>query len=195
MEQERAFTLIYNLLFQNKYFTEIMINIMSSDFNNITSTLDATDLQLLATLQADASISNIALADKLRLSAATCLRRTKRLLQEGWIEKQVAILSSDKLGQFLGHSVTALIEVSLDKQGEELLQAFETRAVQETAVQQCWRVSPGPDFMLVVQVPDMPAYLAFTQRLLTQDANVRNVKAFFSVKRAKFGTQITLPTP
>ena len=87
---------------------------MSSDFNNITSTLDATDLQLLATLQADASISNIALADKLRLSAATCLRRTKRLLQEGWIEKHVAILSSDKLGQLMGHSVTALIEVSLD---------------------------------------------------------------------------------
>ena len=171
-----------------------MINNMSSDLNNITSTLDATDLQLLAALQADASISNIALADKLHLSAATCLRRTKRLLQEGWIEKQVAILSSDKLGQLMGYSVTALIEVSLDKQGEELMQAFETRAVQETAVQQCWRVSPGPDFMLVVQVPDMPAYLAFTQRLLTQDANVRNVKAFFSVKRAKFGTQITLPS-
>jgi DNA-binding Lrp family transcriptional regulator len=75
-----------------------------------------------------------------------------------------------------------------------LLQAFENRAVQEAAVQQCWRVSPGPDFLLVVQVTDMPAYLAFTQRLLTQDANVRNVKAFFSVKRAKFGTQITLPT-
>ena len=72
---------------------------MRSDFNNISSALDATDLQLLANLQADASISNIALADKLRISAATCLRRTKRLLQEGWIEKQVAILSSDKLGQ------------------------------------------------------------------------------------------------
>ena len=157
--------------------------------------LDTTDLQLLAILQADASISNIALADKLRISAPTCLRRTKRLQQEGWIEKQVAILSSDKLGRLLGHSVTALIEVSLDKQGEELLQAFETRAIQEAAVQQCWRVSPGPDFMLVVQVPDMPAYLSFTQKLLTQDANVRNVKAFFSMKRAKFGTQITLPSP
>lgn len=161
--------------------------------NDSSGSLDAIDLQLLAILQADASISNIALADKLRISAPTCLRRTKRLQQEGWIEKQVAILSSDKLGLAMGHSVTALIEVSLDKQGEELLQAFETRAVQETAVQQCWRVSPGPDFMLVVQVPDMPAYLAFTQRLLTQDANVRNVKAFFSVKRAKFGTQIPLP--
>jgi DNA-binding Lrp family transcriptional regulator len=167
---------------------------MSYELSKLSSTLDAADLKLLAALQADASISNIALADTLRISAATCLRRTKRLLREGWIEKQVAILSSDKLGQLMGHSVTALIEVSLDKQGEELLQAFETRAVQEAAVQQCWRVSPGPDFMLVVQVADMPAYLAFTQRLLTQDANVRNVKAFFSMKRAKFGTQITLPT-
>lgn len=164
-----------------------------AEINKQSGSLDSVDLQLLAILQADASISNIALADKLRISAPTCLRRTKRLQQEGWIEKQVAILSSDKLGLAMGHSVTALIEVSLDKQGEELLQAFETRAVQETAVQQCWRVSPGPDFMLVVQVPDMPAYLAFTQRLLTQDANVRNVKAFFSVKRAKFGTQIPLP--
>ena len=164
-----------------------------AEINKQSGSLDTVDLQLLAILQADASISNIALADKLRISAPTCLRRTKRLQQEGWIEKQVAILSSDKLGLAMGHSVTALIEVSLDKQGVELLQAFETRAVQETAVQQCWRVSPGPDFMLVVQVPDMPSYLAFTQRLLTQDANVRNVKAFFSVKRAKFGTQIPLP--
>ena len=156
--------------------------------------LDATDLKLLALLQADASLNNVALAEKLHISAPTCLRRTKRLQQEGWIEKQVAILSADKLGRLMGHGLTALIEVSLDKQGEEWLQAFETRAVKEQAVQQCWRVSPGPDFMLVVQTTDMPAYLALTQRLLTQDANVRNVKAFFSVKRAKFGTELTLPS-
>jgi Lrp/AsnC family leucine-responsive transcriptional regulator len=49
-----------------------------------------------------------------------------------------------------------------------------------TAVQQCYRVSPGPDFMLVVHVADMPRYLALAQRLFTSDANVRNVKAFFS---------------
>jgi DNA-binding Lrp family transcriptional regulator len=157
------------------------------------SSLDATDLKLLAILQTDASISNIALAEKLNISPPTCLRRTNRLKQEGWIEKQVAILSTNKLGQHLGHGVTAIIEVSLDKQGEEWLTAFEKRAVQETAVQQCWRVSPGPDFLLVTQLADMPGYLAFTQRLLTQDANVRNVKAFFSLKRAKFGTEIPLP--
>ena len=59
-------------------------------------------------------------------------------------------------------------------------------------MQQCWRVSPGPDFVLVLRVPDMPGYQALVQRLFTQDANVRNVKAFFSVKRAKFETRIEL---
>lgn len=166
---------------------------MSNLNPQIGSSLDATDLKLLAILQTNASISNIALAEKLNISPPTCLRRTNRLKQEGWIEKEVAILSANKLGQYLGHGVTAIIEVSIDKQGEEWLTAFEKRAVQETAVQQCWRVSPGPDFLLVTQLADMPAYLAFTQRLLTQDANVRNVKAFFSLKRAKFGTEIPLP--
>ena len=60
-------------------------------------------------------------------------------------------------------------------------------------MQQCHRVSPGPDFVLVVQVADMAGYHALVQRLFTQDANVRNVKAFFSVRRAKFETRIALP--
>ena len=157
------------------------------------SLLDSVDLKLLDLLQHDASLSNLALAERLHLSPPTCLRRVKRLHSEGWTERQVAILSADRLGQHLGHSVCALIEVSLDRQGEEHLQDFEARAVQEGAVQQCWRVSPGPDFILVVQVADMPAYLALTQKLFTQDANVRNVKAFFSLKRAKFTS--TWPVP
>ena len=76
------------------------------------------------------------------------------------------------------------------RQGAEHLAAFEARAVEEPAVQQCYRVSPGPDFLLVLQAADMPAYHALVQRLFTQDANVRNVKAFFSVKRAKFQPKI-----
>ncbi len=59
-------------------------------------------------------------------------------------------------------------------------------------MQQCYRVSPGPDFVLVVHSADMPGHLALTQRLFTSDANVRNVKAFFSVKRAKFDPRIAL---
>ena len=153
------------------------------------SELDQTDLLLLAALQEDASLSNVALAERVHVSPPTCLRRVKRLTEGGWIERQVAILSRDKLGAGL----QALVEVTLDRQGAEHLDVFEARAVADPAVQQCWRVSPGPDFVLVVQARDMPAYLAVTQRLFTQDANVRNVKAFFATKRAKFGTQLALP--
>jgi len=65
----------------------------------------------------------------------------------------------------------------------------------DAEVQQLWRVSPGPDFVLVVHTADMPGYHALVQRLFTQDANVRNVKAFFSVLRAKFEPGLTLPAP
>jgi len=155
--------------------------------------LDAIDLLLLDSLQRDASLSNVGLAEKVNVSPPTCLRRVKRLVEGGWVERQVALLGSDKLAATLGHGLTALVEVSLDKQGSEHLDAFEARAVAHDAVQQCWRVSPGPDFMLVVQARDMPHYLAIGQALFTQDANVRNVKAFFATKRAKFSTTVPLP--
>jgi Lrp/AsnC family transcriptional regulator, leucine-responsive regulatory protein len=151
--------------------------------------LDATDLRILEQLQRDASLTNQALAAAVHTSAATCLRRVKRLVDVGVIERRVAILSPGHLGAGL----TAFAEVSLDRQGAEHVAAFEARAVAEPAVQQCYRVSPGPDLMLVLQLPDMAAYHALVQHLFTQDANVRNVKTFFSVHRAKFGTTIPLP--
>lgn len=157
--------------------------------------LDDTDLQLLQQLQLDASLSNQALARHLDLSAPTCLRRVKRLLELGLIEKQVAILSSEHIARLTGHGLQAIVEVSLDRQDSSSLLQFEHKAVAEPGVQQCWRVSPGPDFILVIASTDMPAYLALSQKLFTQDANVRNVKAFFSIKRAKFSTALPLPVP
>lgn len=154
-----------------------------------TIALDPIDLRILDQLQTDASLTNQALAARVHTSPATCLRRVKRLVDAGVIERQVALLSPQRLGAGL----TVLIELTLDRQGAEHLAAFEARAVAEAAVQQCYRVSPGPDFLIVLQVADMPAYHALVQRLFTQDANVRNVKAFFSVHRAKFEPRIRLP--
>ena len=153
------------------------------------ASLDAVDVRLLDQLQTDASLSNEALAARVHVSPATCLRRVKRLVERGVIERRVAILSPERLGA----SLTAIVEVSLDRQGAEHLAAFEARAVQEAAVLHCHRVAPGPDFVLVVHAADMPAYHALVQRLFTDDANVRNVKAFFSVHRAKFETRVLLP--
>ncbi len=150
---------------------------------------DATDLRLLDALQSDASMSNQDLAEHALTSPATALRRVRRLVDAGVIERRVALLNPHAVGQGL----TALVEITLDRQGAEHLDAFEARAVAESPVQQCWRVSPGPDFVLVLQVPHMASYQELVQRLFTQDANVRNVKAFFSVKRAKFDPRMALP--
>lgn len=155
--------------------------------------LDAIDLQLLQLLQDDCSRSNQALAALLQLSPPTCLRRVRRLQETGLIERQVAILQPERLAAALGHGLQAIVEVSLDRQDSDALDSFELRAVALDAVQQCWRVSAGPDFILVVATPDMPAYLELSRTLFTGDTNVRNVKSFFSVKRAKFSTAMPLP--
>ena len=151
------------------------------------SELDAIDHRLLHLLQADASRSNQALAEAAHVSPATALRRVRRLVEAGVIERQIAIVAPAQVG-----GLTALVESSLDRQGAEQLEAFERRAVADAAVQQCYRVSPGPDLVLVVWVTDMPAYHALVQRLFTADANVRNVKTFFSVHRAKFAPAVSL---
>ncbi len=154
--------------------------------------LDVTDLKLLDALQHDASRSNQALAALLHISPPTCLRRVKRLRDAGLVERDVAILNADRLAHITGAGLTAIVEITLDHQGAEKLDAFELRVAADEAVQQCYRVSPGPDFVLMVHVADMPAYLALAQRLFTGDANVRNVKAFFATKRAKFEPRIML---
>jgi len=159
------------------------------DFEPIS--LDPTDRRLLALLQEDASRSNQDLAAAAHVSPATALRRVRRLLDAGVVERRIAVLSAERLGAGL----TAISEVTLDREGAEHLAAFEARATREPAVQQCYRVSPGPDFVLVLQVADMPDYLQLAQRLFTSDANVRNVKPFFSVKRAKFDPRIAMPRP
>ena len=153
-------------------------------------TLDSIDLHLLDLLQRDAGQSNQSLAEHVHVSPPTCLRRVRRLHEAGLIERQVAIVQPDRLAALRGHGLACIVEVSLDRQGAEQLDAFEARAVRDDAVQQCWRVSPGPDFVLVVHTRDMPAYLQLTQRLFTGDANVRNVKAFFATRRAKFETKV-----
>ena len=155
--------------------------------------LDSTDLALLAQLQEDSSLSNQDLAALVHVSPATCLRRVKRLRDSGLIEREVALLQPERLAQSLGQGLQAVVEVSLDRQGNEEQEAFEQRVIADEAVQQCYRVSPGPDFILLVHARDMQDYLALAQRLFTSDANVRNVKSFFSLRRAKFRPRIALP--
>lgn len=148
--------------------------------------LDELDRRILGALQEDASRTNNELAALVHASPPTCLRRVRRLIDAGVIERQVALLAPEKVGAGL----TAIVEITLDHQGAERMDEFEALAGQDAAVMQCYRVSPGPDFVLVVQVADMPAYHALAHRLFAAHANVRNVRSFFSIHRSKFETRL-----
>ncbi|KAG1248416.1 hypothetical protein G6F68_013801 [Rhizopus microsporus] len=148
--------------------------------------LDDLDRPIHEQLQEDSALTNQDLAARVHASPPTCLRRVRRLVDEGVIDRQVAILAAEKLGSTL----TAIVEITLDVQAAESLDAFEQSMLAEPAVLQCYRVSPGPDFVVIAQVKDMPAYHALVHRAFTAQANVRNVRTFFSVHRAKFETRI-----
>ncbi|MRW90175.1 AsnC family transcriptional regulator [Duganella sp. FT80W] len=150
--------------------------------------MDEIDRRILNALQIDASQTNAELAAAVHVSPPTCLRRVKQLRESGVIQRQVAIVAPEKVGP----SLTALVEISLDIQAAERMTEFEALVANEAAVLQCYRVAPGPDFVLVVQVADMPAYHALAHRLFASHANVRNVKAYFSTFRSKFETRVAL---
>ena len=151
-------------------------------------TLDDLDRRILNVLQADASQTNAELAEQVHVSPPTCLRRVKQLTENGVIARQVAIVDPDQVGARL----TAIVEITLDVQAAERMTQFEKLAANEDAVMQCYRVAPGPDFVLIIQVVDMPAYHALAHRLFATHANVRNVKAYFSTFRSKFDTRIAV---
>lgn len=91
--------------------------------------IDEPDQQLLALLQENADISNLELAGRTGLSPATTLRRVKRLKAHGVIERTVAVIHP----QALGPGLLAVIEVSLERQSEEALQAFARLACMQPA--------------------------------------------------------------
>lgn len=151
--------------------------------------LDELDRRILRTLQHDSSLNNEALARRVHASAPTTLRRVRRLKAVGVITGEVALVAP---GAF-GPSLTAILEITLDRQGESELAAFASRVDQEPAVLQSYRVSAGPDFVLVAQVTTMDEYQAFARRTLGPGSNVRNVRAYFAIERTKFRTGIPIP--
>jgi len=149
---------------------------------------DELDRRILNTLQDNAALTNAELAEAVHVSPPTCLRRVKLLTEAGVITRQVALVDPNKVGATL----SAIVEIVLDVNAAERMQEFEALVAPEGAVLQCYRVAPGPDFVLMVQVADMPAYHALAHRLFATHANVRNVKTYFSTFRSKFETRIAV---
>ncbi len=148
--------------------------------------LDRLDRRILAVLQLDCSLTNLALAERVGLSPPACLKRVRRLVEQGYIARQVAILAPEKLGQLL-HIV---VEVQMERDNKDLHQRFVKRALAAREVKQCYQVTGEVDFVLIVVVPDMDAYDRFCDKVLYADSNMRKFRTMVSRFRNKFDTAL-----
>jgi Lrp/AsnC family transcriptional regulator, leucine-responsive regulatory protein len=152
------------------------------------SDLDAIDCRIVAELQSDGRLSNVELADKVGLSPSPCLRRVKRLEQDGYIEGYRAVLRRDRVG--LGFSV--FIGVKLDGHANERALAFEKAIVEMSEVVACHLVSGEADYFLEVVVPDLADYQRFLVGKLLNLPIVREVRSNIAIQTLKAGAPLPL---
>lgn len=150
------------------------------------ATLDRTDRAILRALQRDASVSNVALAAKVNLSPAACLRRVERLKAQGYIRGIVALLDPQRLD----HGTLVVIGVVLDRSTPESFAAFE-RAVQKvSACQECHVVTGEFDYFVVVRTRDNESFNRLHAEQLLYLPGVRQIRTFMALKQVLSTTQI-----
>lgn len=150
--------------------------------------LDRTDRRILNILQQDNQITNLALADKIGISAPPCLRRVKRLRDEGIITKDVSLVDPFKVGNRL----IVFTNITLEKQREDLLAHFERKMMEQPEVMQCYFVSGEADYLLVIHVSDMNHYNEFARRVFANEGNIKMFRSSFCLSRVKYDTHIRL---
>ncbi|MFA7308143.1 MAG: Lrp/AsnC family transcriptional regulator [Hyphomicrobium sp.] len=143
--------------------------------------LDATDWRILKELQADGRMTNIALANRIGLSAPPCLKRVRVLEEAGLISGYTALI--DEVA--LGYALTAFAMVRLHNQAESDLRAFENRVLAWPLVREAYMLSGESDFMLKCIARDLPEFQSFILDALTSAPNVASVKTFLTIRRAK----------
>lgn len=150
--------------------------------------LDQIDFALLAELQADANIQNQTLADRVNLSASACLKRVRRLREEGAIQKQVALLDPIKVGW----PVLVISRVSLRSTTREATQAFERKVRALPEVLQCHCVAGETDFVLVICARSLPEYQAFAQQQLGEALDLKSYSSDIVLSTSKFTTELPI---
>lgn len=153
-----------------------------------TQDLDRIDRRILNCLQKDNKISNLKLAEQIGLSPPACLRRVNRLREQGVIQSDVSIINP----RVAGHHINIIVEVEMERDHLELLAQFRKAILAAPEVTQCYAVTGEVDFILVVSVPDMQAYEAFTQKVLYRQSNMRKFRSLISLDRVKFETAVKL---
>ena len=150
--------------------------------------IDKLDKKILNLIQADATLSLKAVAEKVHSSVATVQRRIQQLHQRGVILKQVALVNPEAVGR----PISVFVSVEINAQNHSAQTAFERSMRQEADVMSCYEISGDYDFLLLVHARSMADYHAFTRRVFTSDNHVRSFKSQFVMNFSKIETKIAL---
>ena len=153
--------------------------------------LDAIDRKILAELQDDARIANVALADAVGLSPAPCLRRVRALEENGVIRKHVTLVDPAAVGL----AVSVFVHVSLERQIEPSLKRFEAAILTRPEVMECYLMTGDADYLLRVVCADLGAYERFLLNHLTRVPGVASIRSSFSLKQVKYSTALPVVAP
>ncbi|WP_233835666.1 Lrp/AsnC family transcriptional regulator [Paraburkholderia sp. ZP32-5] len=150
--------------------------------------LDRIDRAILRQLQADASISNVALAAKVRLSAPACLRRVERLKESGLIRGVVALLDPKAAGA----GMLVIIGVVLDRSTPESFAEFEKAAQKVAGCMECHVVTGEFDYFMVIRTRDSDSFNRLHAEQLLYLPGVRQIRSFMVLKEILSTTQFPL---
>ena len=152
--------------------------------------LSATDINILAILQEDASLTAAEIAERVNLSPSPCWRRISRLEKTGIIEKKVALLDAEKLGMGL----VVFSRISLTRNDDNSLHSFEEMVCRFPEVVECYTVTGSADYFLKIITRDIRHYDRFLRRQLIQVPLVRDVNSNVAVTKIKYTTELPLET-
>jgi Lrp/AsnC family leucine-responsive transcriptional regulator len=156
---------------------------------NATIGLDDLDSRILSALQEDGRLSNVELAERVGLSPSPCLRRVKRLEEEGYIAGYKAKVDRRRLG--LG--MTVFVGVKVDGHRDANAKAFTEAMRKLPEVVACHMVSGETDFLLEVVVADLSAYDAFLSRSLLLMPMIRDIRSNFAIRTVKADGALPVP--
>jgi Lrp/AsnC family leucine-responsive transcriptional regulator len=140
--------------------------------------LDPTDIRILQALQKKGRISNADLSEAVNLSPSACHRRVQRLEQEGFIKDYVALLDARKIGM----PSTVFVEITLQTQADDVLEAFEAAVRRVPAVLECHLMAGKADYILKVVTEDTEDFARIHRQYLTRLPGVAQMQSSFALK-------------
>ncbi len=148
--------------------------------------LDAIDRSILAILQEEGRIPNQELADRVGLSPSPCLRRVRRLEDEGYIDRYVALVDPDRVERGLD----VFVQVRLERQNLDAVERFESAVVDLPEVQACFRMVGDIDFLLHLVLSDLTGWDEFYMRHLGEIDGVAGLTSMIAMRRVKYTTAV-----